>query len=197
MAKVGPKIIGLPLPKESRMVWTLLPDGTIRLNYEYLLDGDYEYAGVAFTYPEQGVTGATMMANGPYRVWKNRTKGPGFGVYEKAYNNAITGEKWDYPEFKGYYAEFHAVTLHNSQRPDLTLFVPDEDRYVQLYAPQRPVQYVLPSVPIVPQEDICVLSHISPIGSKFTYPQVEGPQGEKNHCKSQTVRGTVYLRFGK
>ena len=122
---------------------------------------------------------------------------PGFGIYEKPYNNSITGEKWDYPEFKGYYAEFHAVTLHNSQQPDLTLFVPDEDRFVQLYAPQRPAQYVAPSVPVVPQEDICVLSHISPIGSKFTLPHVEGPQGEKNHCKGQTIRGSVYLRFGE
>ena len=197
MAKLAPKIIGQPMPKQTRMDWTLLPDGTVRLNYEYLLDGDYDYAGVAFTYPEQGVTGATLMANGPYRVWKNRLKGPGFGIYEKPYNNSITGEKWDYPEFKGYYAEFHAVTLHNSQQPDLTLFVPNEDRFVQLYAPQRPAQYVAPSVPVVPQEDICVLSHISPIGSKFTLPHVEGPQGEKNHCKGQTIRGSVYLRFGE
>ena len=65
MAKLAPKIIGQPMPKQTRMDWTLLPDGTVRLNYEYLLDGDYDYAGVAFTYPEQGVTGATLMANGP------------------------------------------------------------------------------------------------------------------------------------
>ena len=69
MAKLAPRIIGQPMPKQTRMDWTLLPDGTARLNYEYLLAGDYDYAGVAFTYPEQGVTGATLMANGPYRVW--------------------------------------------------------------------------------------------------------------------------------
>lgn len=197
MATLAPRIIGQPMPQDTRLSWALQPDGTVRVDYEYRLDGDYDYAGLAFSYPEEGVTSATLMANGPYRVWKNRLKGPGFGLYEKPYNNSITGEIWDYPEFKGYYSEFRGVCLHNSQRPDLTVFVPDEKRYVQLYPPRRPVQYVAPSVPCVPQEDICVLSHISPIGSKFTLPDVEGPQGEKNHCQNETVRGTVYLQFGE
>jgi len=66
--------------------------------------GSLDYAGITFSYPEKLVTGATLMADGPYRVWKNRIKGTQFGVYNKKYNNTVTGQSWDYPEFKGYYS---------------------------------------------------------------------------------------------
>ncbi len=166
------------------------------INYSFCLDGDYDYAGLALDYPEEGVTGATLMANGPYRVWKNRLKGPGFGVFEKPYNNTVTGETWDYPEFKGYYSEFRAVEVHSSQRPDLTIITPTPDLYLQLYKPQRAKHHSKSSDPVGPDADLAVLHLIPAIGTKFYFPAIEGPQGEKNHCKNQTVSGKVYVRFG-
>ena len=47
------------------------------------------------------------MGRGPYRVWKNRIAGTRYGIWQKDYNNTITGESYEnliYPEFKGYHA---------------------------------------------------------------------------------------------
>ncbi len=54
--------------------------------------------GITFQYPEEKITGMKWLGRGPYRVWKNRLKGMQFGVWEKAYNNTVTGESWNYPE---------------------------------------------------------------------------------------------------
>ena len=196
MNSLSPRIVGSPMPKDTRLDWRLERDGTVCINYSFRLDGDYDYAGLALDYPEEGVTGATLMANGPYRVWKNRLKGPGFGVFEKPYNNTVTGETWDYPEFKGYYSEFRAVEVHSSQRPDLTIITPTPDLYLQLYKPQRAKHHSKSSDPVGPDADLAVLHLIPAIGTKFYFPAIEGPQGEKNHCKNQTVSGKVYVRFG-
>jgi hypothetical protein len=32
------------------------------------------------------------MGDGPYRVWKNRLKGVKLNVWDKVYNNTITGQ---------------------------------------------------------------------------------------------------------
>jgi hypothetical protein len=66
-----------------------------------------DYAGINFSYPEEKVTGMKWLGRGPYRVWKNRLKGVPFGLYHKAYNNTVTGESWDIPEFKGYHSDFY------------------------------------------------------------------------------------------
>ena len=44
------------------------------------------------------------VGDGPYRVWKNRREGVTFGVHSKNYNNTVTGQSWNYPEFKGYHS---------------------------------------------------------------------------------------------
>jgi len=36
--------------------------------------------------------------------WFLRMKGVSFGIWEKEYNNTITGESWIYPEFKGFHS---------------------------------------------------------------------------------------------
>jgi hypothetical protein len=66
---------------------TVHKDGWLKLEYGYSLKGSADYAGITFTYPENLVTGAVLLADGPYRVWKNRLKGTQFGFFEK---NTIT-----------------------------------------------------------------------------------------------------------
>ena len=63
--------------------------------------------GLTFSYPEQECTGMRWLGRGPYRVWKNRVKGTNYAVWQKDYNNTVTGESFGnlvYPEFKGYHA---------------------------------------------------------------------------------------------
>ncbi|MBQ7181684.1 MAG: glycoside hydrolase family 2 [Bacteroidaceae bacterium] len=193
--KLKPRIVGQPMPEEPKVTWAQTADGTIRVDYQFRLKGDYDYAGIAFSYPEEGVTGATLMANGPYRVWKNRLKGTAFGVHEKAYNNTITGQDWDYPEFKGYYSGFHAVRLHSSKSADLMLYTPDEGQYLQIFTPQRPIHFSKNVEAPFPPADISVLSIIPGIGTKFSTADLEGPQGQIQHVSGQTIQGSVFLRL--
>ena len=61
----------------------------------------------------------SWLGGGPYRVWKNRLRGANMGVWEKAYNNTITGESFEnliYPEFKGYHSNLYWATIQNKEQ---------------------------------------------------------------------------------
>ncbi len=178
--------------------WTMLKGGLIKLDYGYSLKGSVDYSGITFSYPESIVTGATLMANGPYRVWKNRLKGTQFGVFNKKYNNTVTGQSWDYPEFKGYYSNFYAVEIQTKELP-VTIFTSTPDLFLHLFTPSaatnlRGVRGGM--TPAFPSGNISFLHGISAIGTKFSSSQAEGPQGEKNVYSGEPVTGTVYFRFG-
>jgi len=179
--------------------WTMMKGGWLKLDYGYSVKGLLDYAGITFTYPENLVTGATLMANGPYRVWKNRSKGTQFGVFEKKYNNTVTGQSWDYPEFKGYYSNFYAVQIQTKELP-ITILTTTDDLFLHLFTPAtatnlRGVRGGM--VPPFPSGDISVLHGISPVGTKFSSAQAEGPQGEKNSYNGEFLRGMIYFRFGE
>ena len=177
--------------------WTLLPDGWLRLDYAYQPSGQLDYAGITFSYPEPKVKGATLLANGPYRVWKNRLKGPQFGLYAKQYNNTVTGQSWDYPEFKGYYANFYAVKIETAELP-ITLVSSTDSLFLHLFTPQKPIHAAGGVHPPFPSGSLSVLHGISPIGTKFSQASEEGPQGSKNDYGSggQRLEATLYFGFG-
>jgi hypothetical protein len=179
--------------------WTILKGGWLKLDYGYIPKGSLDFAGITFNYPENLVTGATLIANGPYRVWKNRLKGTQFGVFIKKYNNTVTGQSWDYPEFKGYYSNFYAVEIQTKEVP-ITIVTATDDLFLHLFTPQtatnlRGVRGGM--TPPFPTGNISVLHGISAIGTKFSSAQAEGPQGEKNIYKNELLTGTLYFRFGE
>ena len=181
--------------------WTMLPGGWLELNYDYLPKGSLDYAGITFSYPENLVTGATLMANGPYHVWKNRLKGTQFGVFNKEYNNTITGQTWNYPEFKGYYSNFYAVEIQTKELP-ITVVSATSDLFLHLFTPgaAKSSRGVRGEVnPPFPSGNISFLHGISGIGTKFSSAAAEGPQGQKNvyDGKSEPLKGTLYFRFGE
>ena len=179
--------------------WTFLRGGWMKLDYEYNIKGSYDYAGITFTYPEYLVTGARLMANGPYRVWKNRLKGAQFGVFDKKYNNTVTGQSWDYPEFKGYYSNFYAVEIQTKEVP-ITIVAAANGLFLHLFTPQTATNLMGVKGEMTspfPAGDISVLHGISSIGTKFSTAQSEGPQGEKNSYNGEFLRGTIYIRFGE
>jgi hypothetical protein len=179
--------------------WTMMNGGWLKLDYGYSVKGSLDYAGITFAYPENLVTGATLMANGPYRVWKNRLKGTQFGVFEKKYNNTVTGQSWDYPEFKGYYSNFYAVQIQTNELP-ITIITCTDDLFLHLFTPATPgnLNGVRGGMaPPFPSGNISVLHGISPVGTKFSSAQEEGPQGEKNSYNGEFLRGTIYFRFGE
>jgi hypothetical protein len=180
--------------------WTMMPGGTLELDYDYIPNSEMEFSGISFLYPEKLVTGAILLSDGPYHVWKNRLKGSNFGIFKKEYNNTITGQTWDYPEFKGYYSNFYAVQILTKEMP-VTIFTSTNDLFLQLFTPGTAKYSIGKGVrsnfnPSFPEGNISFLHGISPIGTKFSTPESEGPQGGKNVYSSKPLNGTLYFRFG-
>lgn len=177
--------------------WTFSAGHPAKLEYQYTQQGDVDFMGITFNYPEEKITGMKWLGRGPYRVWKNRLKGQQFGVWHKAYNNAVTGETPGYPEFKGYHAEVNWVTIENKQSP-FTVYTNDKDTYLQMLRPAREKDPPKgdPVEPKFPAGSIGFLKAISPIGTKFQQAEVMGPQSQKYHADGKPVNGTLWLDFG-
>ena len=180
----------------ARLSWTLLENGWIRVDGEAVLDGEYSFAGISFRYPEEEVKGARLLSDGPYHVWKNRLKGVTAGLYDKPYNNTITGQSWDYPEFKGYYSGFRAARIDTGELP-ITLVAGMDGLYLRLFTPGRPVFYSPNVEAPFPDGDISVLNCISPVGTKFSRASHEGPAGRKNHFNGERARFTFFIGFAR
>jgi hypothetical protein len=177
--------------------WTFVAGHPAKLEYTYTQSGPADFTGITFNYPEDQITGMKWLGRGPYHVWKNRLKGQQFGVWYKDYNNAVTGENWIYPEFKGYHAEVNWVVIENRESP-FTIYMDNKDIYLQMLHPQRAKDS--PSNnnvdPPFPEGSIGILNAISPIGDKFHAANVLGPQSQKNIADGKPVSGTIWLDFG-
>ncbi|RYU75330.1 glycoside hydrolase family 2 protein [Hymenobacter persicinus] len=178
--------------------WQLSPGGWLRLDYEYRLTGDFPFAGLSFTYPENYVLGARWLGKGPYRVWKNRLQGQLDNVWENAYNNTQTGAApWLYPEFKGYFADITWLEL-NTVEGKFLVASPDPGLYVRLFD-----FYGLSGVkpfPALPPGNFSLLDAIPPLGTKLALnidanTRNLGPSGELNHLQG-AKRRTLYFFFG-
>ncbi|MEO3404776.1 glycoside hydrolase family 2 TIM barrel-domain containing protein [Mucilaginibacter sp. CAU 1740] len=177
--------------------WTFTSGQPAKLEYQYSQKGDADFMGITFNYPEDKITGMKWLGRGPYRVWKNRLKGQQFGVWHKAYNNTITGQTWDYPEFKGYHSELNWVVIENKESA-FTVYTADKNIYLQMLRPARE-QAALDNnnvEPAFPEGSIGFLNAISPIGTKFQSAKVMGPQSQTNHSDGEPVSGTLWFDFG-
>jgi hypothetical protein len=184
----------------QKAVYRMLANGWLRMEYEYLPKGEFDYLGVNFDYPEEKVTGVKWLGRGPYRVWKNRMKGMAFGTWQKDYNDAITGETWEYPEFKGYHSNLFWAVIENEEYP-ITVMSATEDIFLRLFTPTPPEgAYNDNTAPPFPEGDISFMNGISPIGTKFLQAEQLGPQGQKNkfyyHRDPKPLGAVLYFDFG-
>ena len=76
------------------------------------------------------------LGRGPYRVWKNRLKGQEFGVWQKSYNNTVTGESWNYPEFKGYHAQVSWAKIYG-EKFSFIVYTADSNMFLAMLRPDR------------------------------------------------------------
>ena len=178
--------------------WKMNPNGWLEMTYEYTLNGDYQFAGVSFDYPENYVLGAKWLGKGPSRVWKNRLHGATLNTWENRYNNTQTGSApWIYPEFKGYFSEIVWMEF-NTVQGKFTVASPDNDLFVRLfdfYGLTGPTSY-----PALPVGNVSFLDAIPPMGSKLALgvsPNAKnlGPLGELNHLSGSKKR-TLLFYFG-
>jgi hypothetical protein len=169
-----------PKKSEPLLKWTIYPSGWVQLDVKYWPIGEEAtLMGVNFSFPEKEIKGVTYMGDGPYRVWKNRMKGTSLGVWDKTYNNTITGQgKVVYPEFKGYYSNLYWMKLQTTGQP-VTIVCNSRDVFMRLFTPANP-KNVYNTAPAFPSGDISFMHGITPIGTKSQKPEKLGPGGQKN-----------------
>lgn len=135
------------------ITWTLFNDGRLKMEAIMLknagrsngfdgafFEGEINAFGLTFNYPEEGVESMKWLGNGPYHVWKNRIKGTTFGLWEKEYNQTITGESFEnlvYPEFKGYHANTIAANL-KTKNGNLKFLSESDKLFLRLFTPDLP-----------------------------------------------------------
>jgi Glycosyl hydrolases family 2, TIM barrel domain/Glycosyl hydrolases family 2, sugar binding domain/Domain of unknown function (DUF4981)/Glycosyl hydrolases family 2/Beta galactosidase small chain len=176
--------------------WTIYNNNLIKLEYGYTLNkGEYDFMGVNFEFPEKDVKGMKWMGYGSYRVWKNRTQGVSFGVWDKEYNDTRTGDSWIYPEFKGYHRNFYWVTVKN-KISDFTIYnASDEPLFLRMYTPSNP-SGAGKTVTAFPAAGISFMHGISAIGTKFSDPSASGPESESYKITdTQKFSGKLYFDF--
>ena len=173
------------------LVWTIYPSGLLKMDVKYYpKQYDDTLIGVSFSYPEASVKSIQWMGDGPYRVWKNRTQGVTLGVWDKKYNNTVTGDPdssrhLEYPEFKGYYSNFYWMELKTTGQLFRVLCASD-DIYLRLFTPRWPAR-PYNTAPPFPPGDISFMHGIPAIGTKMQKPAVLGPSGQPN----------MYYDYGK
>ena len=132
--------------------WRMKPNGLIQMSAVMLnrgnggkfkgefFDKQVYNLGLTFSFPEKQTKGMKWFGRGPYRVWKNRIPGTNYGVWQKDYNNTITGESFSnlvYPEFKGYHANLYWATIENDVLP-FTVYSETDGIYISLFKPEYP-----------------------------------------------------------
>jgi len=174
----------------ERIIWKFHRNGLLQIETSPLqkkMEG-IDYIGISFDYPEEKCIGVTWMGRGPYRVWKNRIKGSNFGVWEKQYNNTVTGETFNnliYPEFKGYHGNLYWARLKTTETP-FTIISETPNLYFQLFRPKEP-EYASSKVsPPFPIGNLSFLYEIPAIGTKFKEPGKLGPKSQKGFYSGRT-----------
>jgi hypothetical protein len=163
--------------------WRLTRAGRLSVNYGYQMEGGryVDALGVTFDYPETQVTSMRWLGRGPYRVWKNRTQGVEFDVWQKDYNDTVSGLSWNYPEFKGFHDKVYWAELVTKNLP-ITFINHADDIALRLFTPREASgEGFEPKATHVdfPPGDISFLNAILPIGTKFHPPAELGPSAQQ------------------
>ena len=189
------------------IVWKLTDDGLLCMNAlllnrasggrgfdEAFTDDEVYNLGLTFSYPEAACTGMRWLGRGPYRVWKNRLAGARYGLWQKAYNDTITGETFEslvYPEFKGYHGNLYWATLENPDAP-LTIYTQTDGLYLRVFTPREPVGGNGRTMPEFPEGDISLLLEIPAIQS-FKPIKQQGPNSQPGNIRIKSGDEGLHL----
>ena len=168
--------------------WSFNSDGDVSLHADYYFNGVVDLMGICFDYPENKVRSKQWVGNGPYRVWQNRLEGPQYGYWQTAYNDPIPGETWEYPEFKGYFADITWMQVETTEGK-LGIIMPDT--FVGLYTPRDGRDHILYTLP---NTGISFLKVIPAVRNKVNTTDLNGPSAQPYWSKG---RGSInaILRF--
>ncbi|MDD7887722.1 glycoside hydrolase family 2 TIM barrel-domain containing protein [Flavivirga sp. 57AJ16] len=185
-----------------RFSWTMQKNSILQLDYDYRPRDKTVMTGITFNFPEKDIEGVKLFANGPYRVYNNRLKGGTLNIWDKKYNDAITGEVWEYPEFKGYYSLFYGMKL-NCPTP-FEVYSTSEDIFLHLFTPRIQSNYDVKNnhtFPPYPSGNISFMDAIPPVGTKFQSAEYFGPQSQihrfKGFSASPNMKNRLLFKFQK
>jgi hypothetical protein len=177
-----------------KVKWIFGQTPLIKMEYSYSQKDSSDYYGLTFNTDESTISGMKWLGDGPFRVWKNRLKGAVIDVWYKKYNNTITGETFDYPEFKGYHANMYWAKIENTVSP-FTIYFSEPGTYLQIGKPDKQKTKFNPFVnPAFPEGNLGIMNAIPPIGTKFKGAQTMGPQSQKNGPVDK-ISGSVWFDF--
>ena len=146
--------------------------------------------GVMFDYPEDKLLAKRWVGDGPYRVWQNRLHGPQLGVWQNDYNDPIPGESFDYPEFKGYFANVQWMEL-KTQEGIIRIANKQPENYVGIYQPRDGRDALLYTLPAT---GISIMKVIPPVRNKVNTTDLVGPSSQA-YWADGTYEGGIMLEF--
>ena len=165
--------------------WRVRASGWLSLDYEMRVPGgQHAFFGITFDYPAEQVTGLRWLGRGPYRVWKNRLDGVTFDVWANASNDGVTGEVWQYPEFRGFFADLYWARLDTREQP-ITVATETPGLFLRMLTPRFPDDARFTSVAF-PEGDLSFMHAIPPIGTKFHAASAYGPSSQPNLVNGRT-----------
>ncbi len=180
------------------IVWRMTADGLLGMDAVILnrrdgggfegefFDKEVRNLGFSFSYPEQSAKAMRWLGRGPYRVWRNRQQGTNYGIWEKAYNNTVTGDcekPLIYPEFKGYHANTYWAEMLSDTAP-FTVMSETDGLYLRVFTPEEPTyrnnnEHTMQPFP---DGDISFLLEIPGMRSYKPIEQL-GPQAQPSHIR--------------
>ena len=194
------------------IVWRMTPGGVLGMDAVLLnrrdggkFDGAFfdqkvKNLGLSFSYPESAAKGVRWLGKGPYRVWRNRLRGPVFGLWQKDYNNTVTGEstgRLTYPEFKGYHANVYWAEMQSDTAP-FKVYSETDGLYLRLFTPEEPKLRTERTMEAFPEGDISFLLEIPGMRSYKPIEQL-GPEAQPSGIRinkgDQGLRVKLWFDF--
>lgn len=172
--------------------WKIYPSGWMVLDYKYRLEGRFDLMGITFDYPENKMRKMKWVGRGPYRVWKNRTKGGRLDVWSNDYKDHTPGVTWDFPEFRGYYKDWQWAVFE-TQEGRISLLNGTKDVYLGVYTPRNGPDPARTRLDL-PATGMSLLHGIPAIGTKFKKADELGPESQMNEA-SGIYKGRVCFYF--
>ena len=165
---------------------------------EAIFEDNIPIFGFTFSYPEEKAEGMNWFGRGPYRVWKNRIKGANFGIWEKDYNNTITGADFEnmvYPEFKGFHGNTYWSTLQNTESP-FTVYSESDGVFMRIFTPEEPKDNKTnwSANPEFPEGDISFLYEIPAIRC-FKPISQQGPNSQPSNIRIKIGDEGVHMNL--
>ncbi|MDE6002590.1 MAG: glycoside hydrolase family 2, partial [Prevotella sp.] len=148
-----------------------------KLEVDYTFYGVVDLLGICFDYREQQVRSKQWVGRGPYRVWQNRLQGPQYGYWKTDYNDPIPGESFEYPEFKGYFADVQWLQIETTEGK-IGICQPSD--YVGIYTPRDGRDHILYTLP---ETGIALLKAIPAVRNKVNTTDLNGPSAQPYWAK--------------